>query len=102
MTRGAAVGSSEVTLAIIRYDHNPYAETITLWVDRLLDVPTQIIEKIFTEGPYASERRKARRTLPGGGLDQKGLLKWEEVFLDGRFARRKMGLCRRKTTRGKG
>jgi len=43
----------------------------------------------------------AWRTLPGA-LDEEGLLKWEETFLDGSFAPAKRGSAVGKTKRGKG
>jgi hypothetical protein len=44
---------------------------------------------------------QAWRTLLGA-LDQEGLLKWDEAFLDGSFAPAKKGLCRRQNQAGQG
>ena len=37
-----------------------------------------------------------------GALDEEGLLKWDETFLDGSFAPAKKGLCRRENQAGQG
>src|SRR4029077_946209 len=43
----------------------------------------------------------AWRTLLGA-LDEEGLLKWDETFLDGSFSPAKKGLCRRENQAGQG
>lgn len=55
-----AGGWIEFTLAIIGYDHNEYAEIITLWVDSLSKGLHKASREIYREGLYANESTRNR------------------------------------------